>query len=49
MSVRHVAALKTFEYAIVRRDRVTAGPPSAEALLERFPQCRARGKAAAAR
>jgi hypothetical protein len=40
VSVRHVAALKTFEYAIIRRDRVTAGPPSAEALLERFPQCR---------
>ena len=39
-SVRHVAALKTFEYAIVRRDRVTAGAPSAEALLERFPECR---------
>lgn len=40
ISVRHVAALKTFEYAIVRRDRIKAGPPSAEALLERFPQCR---------
>src|SRR5438477_11914155 len=41
VSVRHVAALKTFEYAIVRRDQVSAGPPSAETLLERFPQCRA--------
>src|ERR1700686_4017043 len=40
VSVRHVAALKTFEYAIVRRDREKAGPPSAEALLEHFPQCR---------
>src|ERR1700682_1161724 len=40
VSVRHVAALKTFEYAIVQRNRVSAGPPSAEALLERFPQCR---------
>ena len=40
VSIRHVAALKTFEYAIVRRDRVTAGPPSGEALLQRFPQCR---------
>ena len=41
VSVRQVAALKTFEYAIVRRDRVQAGLPSAEAILERFPQCRA--------
>ncbi len=40
VSVRHVAALKTFEYAIVQRNRVTSGPPSAEALLERVPQCR---------
>jgi hypothetical protein len=41
VSVRHVAALKTFEYAIVRRDRVQAPPPSAETLLARLPQCRA--------
>ena len=41
VSVRHVAALKTFEYAIVRRDRVAVGPLSAAALLERIPQCRA--------
>src|ERR1700682_1965190 len=40
VSVRHVAALKTFEYAIIRRDRVSVGPPSAETLLEHFPQCR---------
>src|ERR1700682_1320861 len=40
VSVRHVAALKTFEYAIIRRERVKAGPPSAETLLEHFPQCR---------
>ena len=40
VSVRHVTALKTFEYAIVQRNRVSAGPPSAETLLERFPQCR---------
>src|ERR1700674_522312 len=40
VSVRHVAALKTFEYAIIRRDQVKAGPPSAETLLEHFPQCR---------
>ena len=42
MSVRHVAALKTFEHAIVRRDRVDAGPPSAEALARRRPAMRAR-------
>jgi hypothetical protein len=41
VSVRHLAALKTFEYAIVRRDRVTAPPPSAEMLAARFPACRA--------
>ena len=40
VSVRQVAALKTFEYAIIQRNRVTAGPPSTEALLSRFPQCR---------
>ena len=40
VSVRQVAALRTFEYAIVQRDRVKAGPPSAETLIERFPQCR---------
>ena len=40
MSVRHVAALKTFEFAIARRDRNRAPLPSAETLLERFPQCR---------
>jgi len=41
VSVRHVAALKTFEYAIVRRDRVQVGPLSAQALVDRIPQCRA--------
>ncbi len=41
VSVRMVAALKTFEYAIVRRESVRAGQPSAAALVERFPQCRA--------
>src|SRR5678815_5372050 len=40
VSVRHVAALKTFEYAIVRRDRVSVGPLSADALLTRIPACR---------
>jgi hypothetical protein len=41
VSVRHVAALKTFEYAIVRRDRVASELPSAETLLEQLPACRA--------
>jgi hypothetical protein len=41
VSVRHVAALKTFEHAIVRRDRVAAALPTAEALVERIPHCRA--------
>src|SRR5436305_14273613 len=40
VSVRHVAALKTFEYAIVRRDRVTTPLVAAETLLARLPQCR---------
>ena len=40
VSVRQVAALKTFERAIVRRDRVTVGPPTALLLLDRIPQCR---------
>src|SRR2546426_9422719 len=37
VSVRQVAALKTFERAIVRRDTVTAGPPHARLLLEPGP------------
>ncbi len=41
VSVREVAALKTFERAIVRRDAVTVGPPTAILLLDRVPQCRA--------
>ena len=40
ISVRQVAALKTFEYAIVRRDRIAASPPDAHALLDALPQCR---------
>ena len=40
VSVRQVAALKTFERAIVRRDTVTVGPPTAILLLDRVPQCR---------
>jgi hypothetical protein len=41
VSVRHVAALKTFEHAIVRRDHIAAALPTAQALVERVPQCRA--------
>ena len=41
VSLRQVAALKTFERAIVRRDVVKSPLPTADALLERFPQCRA--------
>lgn len=41
VSLREVAALKTFERAIVRRDAVKSALPTAEVLLQRFPQCRA--------
>ena len=40
VSVRHLAALKTFERAIVRRKSIQVGPPSALLLLDRLPQCR---------
>ena len=40
VSVRHVSALKTFEHAIVRRDRITAALPTGQMLLERVPRCR---------
>jgi len=40
VSVRQVAALKTFEHAFVRRDRVTSALPTGAALLDRVPQCR---------
>jgi len=40
ISVRLAAALKTFEQAIVRRDHVNVGPPTALLLLDRVPQCR---------
>ena len=40
VSVRQVAALKTFERAIVRRGSVAVGPPSAILILDRVPQCR---------
>src|SRR4029453_12464698 len=40
VSLRQVAALKTFEHAIVRRSTVKAQLPTAEALLDGVPQCR---------
>lgn len=40
VSASHVAALKTFEYAIVRRDKISAEPPDAQALLDKLPACR---------
>ena len=40
VSVRQVAALKTFERAIVRRDTVKVGLPTAGLLLDGVPQCR---------
>ncbi|HET9764505.1 MAG TPA: hypothetical protein VFR50_13380, partial [Casimicrobiaceae bacterium] len=40
VSVRQVAALKTFERAIVRRDRIAAPLPTAQALLDGVPACR---------
>ena len=41
VSVRQVAALKTFERAIVRRETVQMAPPSAEVLISHIPECRA--------
>jgi cell division protein FtsI/penicillin-binding protein 2 len=41
VSARELAALKTFERAIVRKDTVMIGPPSAILILDRVPQCRA--------
>src|SRR5437667_3908502 len=41
VSVRQVAALKTFERAIVRRNTIAVGPPTALQLLDGVPQCRA--------
>ncbi len=40
VSVRQVAALKTFERAIVRRSLARAPLPTADALLAGVPQCR---------
>jgi hypothetical protein len=39
VSVRHVAALKTFEQAVVKRD-ATAAMPTAVDVLEGLPRCR---------
>ena len=41
VSVRQLAALKTFERAIVRRDTVLSGPPSPQALVAYIPECSA--------
>src|SRR5258706_14544409 len=41
VSVREVAALKTFERAIVKRDTVEAGAPVARGLIARIPACKA--------
>ena len=41
VSLREVAALKTFERAIVRRNAGAVALPTPEALLEGIPQCRA--------
>src|SRR5256885_17244619 len=40
VSVRHVAALKTFEEAVVRRRGATLAMPAASSLLDALPQCR---------
>ena len=47
VSVRQVAALKTFERAIVRRDRVTPGLRDAAALLAGVPRAGRHGRVAA--
>jgi hypothetical protein len=40
VSVRHVAALKTFEQAIVQRPATAPTAPTAEQVLDGMPQCR---------
>src|SRR4051812_19901482 len=40
VSVRLVAALKTFEHAVIQRDRIASALPTPQILLERIPQCR---------
>lgn len=46
LSVRHVAALKTFEQAVVVRPAAPAALPGAEALLQALPACRGEWAAA---
>src|SRR3954454_8341317 len=41
VSLRQVAALKTFEHAIVRRNLMAGARPSPQALIDGVPQCRA--------
>ena len=40
VSVRHVAALKTFEAAIGARAGIASPPPTAQQVLDGLPQCR---------
>ena len=40
VSARQVAALKTFEHAIVRRDSVSSAVPTAQSLVAGIPACR---------
>ena len=40
VNVRHVAALKTFEAAIVDRSAIVSPPPAAQQVLDGLPQCR---------
>ena len=47
VSVRHVAALKTLEPAVVRRQAITPAAPTAAGVLEGLPQCRRERKAQA--
>src|SRR6266513_318508 len=46
VSIRQVAALKTFERAIVRRELVRSALPTADALLDGVPQWRAKARIA---
>src|SRR6185436_7139309 len=40
VSVRHVAALQTFEKAVVRRPPTASAPVTARAVLDGLPACR---------
>jgi len=46
VSVRHVAALKTFEAAIIARAGIASPPPTAQQVLDGLPQCRREWSAA---